>query len=154
MKFMADRTVGKLVKILRLLGYDVRYWPSGSRDHPAEILKEEGRILLTRSQRLAEEMGDLRVVAVQANDPREQVKEVLEALQLRPEEEGYFSRCLLCNEELEIVAKEGVEGRVPDFIYQSYDTFHACPSCRRIYWPGSHLQRMKKELEKIVGGIS
>ncbi len=154
MKFMADRTVGKLVKILRLLGYDVRYWPSGSRDHPAEILKEEGRILLTRSQRLAEEMGDLRVVAIQANDPREQVKEVLEALQLRPEEEGYFSRCLLCNEELEIVAKEGVEGRVPDFIYQSYDTFHACPSCRRIYWPGSHLQRMKKELEKIVGGIS
>ncbi len=154
MKFMADRTVGKLVKILRLLGYDGRYWPSGSRDHLAEILKEEGRILLTRSQRLAEEMGDLRVVTIQANDPREQVKEVLEALQLRPEEERYFSRCLLCNEELETVAKEGVEGRVPDFIYQSYDTFHACPSCRRIYWPGSHLQRMKKELEKIVGGIS
>ena len=97
-------------------------------------------------------MGDLRVVTIQANDPREQVKEVLEALQLRPEEERYFSRCLLCNEELESIAKEGVEGRVPDFIYQSYDTFHACPRCRRIYWPGSHLQRMKKELEKALGG--
>lgn len=150
MRFVGDRTVGKLIKILRLLGYDVRYIPEGIQKVSLREMKEEGRVLLTRNRRHAEAVGDLTAVTVQANLPREQVKEVLEALRLRPSEEHYFSRCLLCNEELKAVSKAEVEGKVPDFILESYDRFHTCPRCGRIFWPGSHLQRMKKELEKIV----
>ncbi len=150
MRFVADRTVGKLVKILRLLGYDVRYISEGIQEDSLRGMKEEGRVLLTRSRRQAEAIGDLKIVTVQAHLPREQVKEVLEALRLRPTEEHYFSRCLLCNEELKAISKAEAEGKVPDFILQSYDRFHTCPRCGRIFWPGSHLQRMKRELKKIV----
>jgi uncharacterized protein with PIN domain len=55
----------------------------------------------------------------------------------------------MCNEILLSVSKEEVEGKVPDFIYRSYDSFHACPRCRRVFWPGTHLQRMKRELGEL-----
>ena len=89
---------------------------------------------------------------MEADSPREQVREVLAKTPLEPSEEKYFSRCLLCNEILLPVPKEEVEGRVPDFIYRAYDSFHACPRCRRVYWPGTHLQRMKKEVDRILSG--
>jgi uncharacterized protein len=80
------------------------------------------------------------------------VREVLQKLRLEPREEELFSRCLLCNEELQPVAKGEVEGRVPDFIYRGYDSFHLCPRCRRIYWPGTHLEKMKREVGRILPG--
>lgn len=93
---------------------------------------------------------DLQVTVVETNDPREQVREVLTKLKLEPQEEQFFSRCLMCNEVLLAVSKEEAEGRVPDFIYRSYNSFHACPRCRRVYWPGTHLQRMKSEIALSV----
>jgi uncharacterized protein with PIN domain len=80
------------------------------------------------------------------------VREVLQKLRLEPREEEFFSRCLLCNEELQPVAKGEVEGRVPDFIYRGYESFHLCPRCRRIYWPGTHLEKMKREVSRILPG--
>jgi uncharacterized protein with PIN domain len=151
MKFLADRTVGKLVKLLRVLGYDVEYKPSANGPELARTAALGGRTFLTRNQRLRVEIGNLPVVWVQANDTREQLKEVLTQLDLKPDSDRFFSRCLLCNEELLAIPKEGAEGKVPDFIYRSYDSFHVCSRCKRIYWPGTHLQRMKKELERTVG---
>ena len=89
---------------------------------------------------------DLQVTVVETDDPREQVREVLTKLKLEPRQDQFFSRCLMCNEILLTVSKEEVEGRVPEFICRSYDSFHACPRCHRVYWPGTHLQRMKNEI--------
>ena len=94
---------------------------------------------------------DLQVIVVEADEPREQVREVLTKLKLEPQEDQFFSRCLMCNEILLTVSKkEEVEGRVPDFIYRSYEAFHACPRCHRVYWPGTHLKRMKSEIAQSV----
>jgi len=42
-----------------------------------------------------------------------------------------------------------VEGRVPDFIYRGYDSFHLAP-VRRIYWPAHDLEKMKREVGRIL----
>ena len=109
-------------------------------------------MLLTRSRRVPEKGTSLQVTVVEGDNPREQIREVLARLKLEPPADQFFSRCLKCNELLLPVSKEDAEGRVPDFIYRSYDSFHACPRCRRVYWPGTHLQRMKQELTQTLTG--
>jgi len=150
MRFLTDRTTGKLAKKLRALGFDVLYWGEGQIEEAARVALAEGRMFLTRSRRIPALEKDLQVTIVEANSPREQVREVLQKLRLEAPEEKYFSRCLPCNEELQPVPKEEVEGRVPDFIFRGYDSFHICPRCRRVYWPGTHLERMKREVDRIL----
>jgi uncharacterized protein with PIN domain len=147
MKFLADRTTGKLARKLRALGFDVVYWGGGQVEEAARAAAAGGRMFLTRSRRALGEGPGLQVTVVEADDPREQTREVLAKLRLEPPAEGLFSRCLKCNETLVAASKEEVEGRVPDFIFRSYDSFHVCPRCHRVYWPGTHLQRMRRELE-------
>ena len=150
MKFLVDRTTGKLGKKLRALGFDAASWPAGPIEEAAREARAGGRMYLTRSRRVPGEGQGLQVTIVEANSPAEQVREVLQKLRLEPREEAFFSRCLLCNEELRPVAKAEVEGRVPEFIYRGYDSFHLCPRCRRVYWPGTHLEKMKREVGRIL----
>jgi len=152
MKFLTDRTTGRLAKKLRALGLDVVYWREGQIEEAARAAVAEGRMFLTRSRRIPAVGEGLQCTVVEANDPREQVREVLQKLRLEPDEEHFFSRCLLCNEELHPANKGEVEGRVPDFIYRLYDSFHLCPRCGRIYWPGTHWEKMKKEAGRILSG--
>jgi len=151
MKFIADRTLGKLARKLRVLGFDALYWAGGNLEGAAKAAATEGRVLLTRSRRVKEKAEGFQILVIEANDPREQISEVLAKLKLQPPADQFFSRCLMCNEALAAIPREEVEGRVPDFIYRLYDSFHICPRCHRIYWPGTHLQRMRKELAKTIG---
>ena len=151
MKIIADRTLGKLARKLRVLGYDTLYWRSGNLAEAVEAARSERRVLLTRSRKVREKPEDLEIMIVEANDPREQLQEVVEKLHLQTEGARFFRRCLLCNEELLPIGKEEAEGRVPDFILQSYTVFHSCPRCRRIYWPGTHYVRMKQEMAGFMG---
>jgi len=152
MRFLADRTTGKLAKKLRALGFDVSDYPGGPIEEAVRAARAEGRMFLTRSRRAPVPGKDLQITVVEANSPPEQVREVLQRLRLAPAEEKYFSRCLLCNEELRPVPKGEVEERVPDFIFRGYDSFRRCPRCRRVYWPGTHLEKMKKEVDRILSG--
>ena len=150
MRFIADRTLGKLAKKLRVLGFDVVYWRGGNLEGALKAAAGDGRALLTRSRRVPENRSALPILVVEANDPAQQIQQVLSAFKLRPEASQFFSRCLMCNEALVPVSKEEAEGKVPDFIHRTYDSFHICPRCRRIYWPGTHFERMKKEMEKTT----
>jgi len=146
---MADRTLGRLARKLRVLGFDVVYWGAGNLEGAFKTAQAEDRVLLTRSRKIKGKSDDLQVVVIDANDPQEQVRETLSKLRLEPAAEKIFSRCLVCNQELHPIAKEEAEKKVPDFIYRAYDSFHVCPRCHRLYWPGTHLERMKKEMETI-----
>ncbi len=149
-KFLTDRTLGKLCRKLRALGFDVLYWSAGPTAEAARIAQREDRCLLTRSHKLPEEIAGLKFIIIEENDPRKQIAELFSKLSLKLQEENILSRCLLCNELLEPLPKEEVEGKVPDFIFRLYDSFHSCPRCQRIYWPGTHWEKMKKELAKIL----
>jgi len=150
-KFIADRTLGKLARKLRVLGFDVVYWGGGNLEGALKAAATEGRTLLTRSRRVLEKTEGPQILVVEANNPQEQIVQVLAAFKLRPEADQFFSRCLLCNEALNPIPKEEVEGRVPDFIQRTYNAFHICPRCHRIYWPGTHFQKMKREMAKALG---
>jgi len=150
MKFVADRTLGKLARKLRILGFDALSWRGGNLDGAMEAARSEGRVLLTRSRKVRGKAEGPSVVVVEANEPKGQLSEVVQKLSLKAEAGKFFRRCLLCNEELQPLDREEAEGRVPDFILLANKVFHACPRCRRVYWPGTHYERMKQEMSGMT----
>ena len=53
-----------------------------------------------------------------------------------------MTRCIECNVCLVEAKKEDIEPLVPEYIYHHHDTFKTCPSCRKVYWEGSHADEM------------
>ena len=150
MKFAADRMLGKLAKWLRILGYDTLYARTMSDD---EFLKlaNQGRILLSRNTRLRSKITSDRFVFIKANDPAAQLQDLIRFLELKPDPGGFFTRCTVCNGRLEPVKAPDVVGKVPDHIWTDQQRFSRCENCGKIYWPGSHPTRSRKEIERLLG---
>ena len=154
MKFLADRTLGKLVKELRMLGYDTRYFREEDFHRLLHLAREEGRIILTRSSKLSMRRPKDLILTITEDDPSRQLEEVAQKISLRFDEDRFFSRCLLCNDLLERISHQEAEGLVPDYIFYQQKEFYRCPTCRRIYWQGSHLEGMKKKVERLQKTVS
>jgi uncharacterized protein with PIN domain len=150
MRFAADRMLGKLAKWLRFLGYDTTYCNDLSDD---EFLAQvdEGRILLTRNTRLKRHVAQGKLVFIKDNDPKIQLQELVRGLGLRPEPDRFFTRCAVCNEVLEPTEGADVYGRVPDYIWTAHDRFFRCRGCGKLYWEGTHLERNRKEIKRVLG---
>jgi uncharacterized protein with PIN domain len=150
-RFAADRMLGKLAKWLRVLGYDVVYLRRADKEDILGQFKQ-GRILLTRDRRARLWRNQGNVFVVQANDPKKQLREVVQGLGLSRRDSALFSRCLFCNQLLTPVSRKEVREEVPEYVYQTQDQFHRCHHCGKVYWPGSHPQRMRQHLDEIFKG--
>ena len=146
-RFIVDRMLGRLAKWLRILGYDTLYW----RGNDWRILMEKGkdRILLTRTTKFSHGGNFQGVILVREDNPDLQLRSVIRELGLKIDEHRIFSRCLICNRQLEKIPKEEVEGKVPDFVFSTYSEFNSCPECSRIYWKGTHQENMRKKIVEL-----
>lgn len=150
-RFVVDTMLGRLARWLRAMGYDTLY--SGHADDPRllELARAESRILVTRDAALAKTAGRLGYL-VRAEDVDTQLAEVVAVLRLEPRGAEWFSRCLECNTLLESRSPDTVRGRVPERVFATHAEFVECAACGRVYWAGSHFDRMRERLERIVGG--
>jgi len=146
-RFLADAMLGRLARWLRMLGYDTVYDP-GEDEELLQRAWREGRILLTRDTRLVRRRRLPSHLFIQSDQVREQVRQVLSALGL-PRTAGPTRRCLRCNAVLEPRRKDEVAGLVPEFVWSEHQAFWRCPDCARIYWPGTHRQRMEEALRAL-----
>ncbi len=146
MKFLVDHMLGKLAKYLRFMGYDT-YYPTGNLSDNAliKIAKEEGRIIITRDKELAKRSNGF---LVKSDNYKEQLREVIRHFNLNTE--NILSRCSVCNEPLVPVRKEEVKDKVPAYVYEHNEEFYMCPKCHRIYWYGTHTERIEREIKKIM----
>lgn len=143
-RLAADETLGKLALWLRVLGLDTVYLRPGTG--PAQKSRlARGRIFLTRTKGLA--LG--RTIFVAQDEPREQLRAVVAELGLEEARLNPFSRCLRCNQILEKIARDQAAGLVPDHILRVHHSFKRCPECGRVYWPGSHQERMSRRLKQL-----
>ena len=138
--FTAESTLGKLAKWLRILGFDTSYEPGFSAEKAMDSGRKN-RILLTRTERVRDGKLPQEFIFITSNIPFEQLREVIDTLDIIYTDTRPFSRCIRCNTRIQPVDKDSVQGNVPDFIWQTCDIFQTCGRCRRIYWPGSHTQR-------------
>jgi uncharacterized protein with PIN domain len=148
-RFMVDSMLGGLARWLRALGYDAA-WEAEIAD--PELVRrgvEEGRWILTRDRRLAEDWWIDGLLLLRSDDPLEQLREVAEAVGLSPE--GIFTRCLRCNVPLRALSRKDAGERVPPAVRAEGGRLAECPACRRVYWEGSHTARMRREVERALG---
>lgn len=149
-RFVLDTHLGKLATYLRLLGFDTLYRNDAADHALAAIARAEQRILLTRDRGLLKHGVVTHGYHVRETDPERQVVEVLRRFDLF-RAIAPFRRCLRCNGLLEPVPKEGVIDRLEPKTRQYYDEFSTCQGCGRIYWKGSHYQRMLSFIARVVG---
>lgn len=145
--FMVDINVGKLARLLRMAGIDTWY---KSQLNESELAKEsaaEGRILLSRNRDLLQRKIITWGRLVRSEYPQAQLAEIISLYGLR-KQIAPFSRCLECNCLLQSVDKSLILHLLEPLTKKYYHQFKRCPDCDRIYWQGSHHQRMRKVLEK------
>jgi hypothetical protein len=148
MKFLLTKELGRLAKWLRILGFDTEYFiKDNAGSLIIQALRDE-RTILTRNQHLPQSKG-IRIILIESETIKEQVKEILEKLKIKPDEESMFKRCILCNEELMDIAKEKVKDKVPEYVFKTQKDFITCPKCKRIYWQGTHWGNVKQTLGEI-----
>ena len=148
-KFVADVHLARLARTLRLLGIDTLYFNHIEDSELKEIAKNEKRFILTKDRRLCEESD--RCYLVQSKEPKAQLLEVLRAFQIRRCRP--FSRCLLDNAPLASVSKSNVEDRLPPKVRGFYEEFWICPECDRVYWHGTHWERMRDFIDEVCDEI-
>lgn len=146
--FVIDTHLGKLASYLRMMGFDALYSNSFSDDTLARISAGERRILLTQDKGLLKRSKVTHGYYVRASNPQLQLVEVLRRFDLF-EMIQPFQRCMRCNEVLEPVSKEEVIERLPEKVRKHYHEFWLCRSCRRVYWKGSHYERMRGFIEQV-----
>ncbi len=145
MKFIADAHLGRLAAYLRLAGFDTIYEPPWDDAVLARRSAEEGRTLLTRDRGLLKRSIVSRGYFVESTHLREQFAEIARRFELRDRMRP-FTRCARCNTPLREVAKADVLDRLPPRTRLHFDEFLECPTCRRVYWRGSHYTKITKFL--------
>jgi uncharacterized protein with PIN domain len=146
-RFLADRMVGRLARWLRMLGYDTAYPDAGD----AALVRQaraEGRILLTRDTRLCRRRDLGPHCFIESDQVMDQLRQVLAAYRLQPGA-GAGRRCARCNAVLEPVGRAEVAAAVPAYVLARHAAYARCPACGRLYWPGSHWQRIQAAVERL-----
>ena len=142
LRFIADVHLGKLVRRLRLLGFDCVYNQSWDDDVLARKSAAEKRVLLTRDRGLLKRAIVTHGVCLHSDQPNEQIREVVRRLDLRSSARP-FARCVHCNGLLAATSKENVRERVPSRTLRYVDDYLLCNGCGKVYWRGTHWHRLE-----------
>ncbi len=151
-RFIADVHLGSLVKYLRMLGIDVFYNNSFSHEEIIEASIKDNCTILTKDREILKNNRITHGYWVRNEHVIEQVKEVIHRFDLQKSIRE-FARCLECNTILEPIEKEKIIGRIPDKVKESHNEFWYCSHCDKIYWKGTHYQKMFVLINKINNEI-
>lgn len=146
MRFVCDQMLGKLAKYLRILGFDAVYAASPAALDRVRV-HEGNRILLTRRKGPS---GFTKTIRIDSEHASDQLLEIKPLVAPAISAGAVFGRCIECNVELTEADKADIEPRVPEFVYHHYARFKICPSCKRVYWEGSHTSGMTALLKEML----
>jgi uncharacterized protein with PIN domain len=140
--FLCDEMLHGLARWLRAAGYDAVTEEPGTPD--AVLVARagrEGRFLLTRDRAMLQRRGASRhVVMLSGQSTDLWAGEMRRRLGLAWWH-APFTRCLICNTPLEMHPSLPERAEVT-----------GCPTCRKVYWPGSHTRRMAERLKAWQAG--
>jgi len=147
-RFVLDTHLGRLAAYLRMFGFDTLYRNDYNDPTLADISSREHRILLTRDRQLLMRRQISHGYFVRETQPKKQLAEVFTRFDLygaaRP-----FTRCMHCNGDIRPVARDEIESRLLPQTKAWCHEFWQCGSCQKIYWKGTHYQRMTQIITSI-----
>lgn len=149
-KFIADVMLGKLAKWLRILGFDVFYQNNIEDSKIIEISERENRIILSRDKKLISlaVKNSLECVYIESDFVNQQLRQIFNIF--KPNPINILTRCIKCNNLLKDVEKDEIEALVPNFIYNTHSKFSICRKCKKVYWKGSHINKIEDVIKKLL----
>lgn len=152
-RFILDTNVGKLARWLRMLGYDTLFINDVDDNELIAIGLNDKRVLLTKGTQImlrrVVTSGRLKAVLIEDDNPKDQLRQVARVMKI--DQERKFTRCLECNKLLVPKGKDEVRALVPAYVFKTQSQYFQCHACQRIYWRGTHWQRMNREMEALMG---
>lgn len=148
-RFILDVHLGKLSRSLRMLGFDGLYENDYSDQAIAHIAEKAQRIVLSRDIGLLKHRKISWGYWLRSQHPAEQLEEIINHFKLhaalRP-----FVRCMACNGLIQKTSKEEVWDRLLPRTRQYFNEFFQCRSCGKVYWKGSHYERMLEVIQSFL----
>jgi len=146
-RFLVDGMLGTTVKWLRAMGVDTIFKPDEDDSLLLREAASTGRILLTSDRELARRGGPL-VRLIETQILEEQIAAALKGTS--PALLNYNTgRCLCCNNVLDFIRGEEYQNLIPKYVFKIHDVFMRCSGCKRIYWEGTHVEGIRKQVEKL-----
>jgi uncharacterized protein with PIN domain len=131
-----------------MTGFDTLYRNDYSDNELASLSQSENRILLTRDRGLLKRNQVTHGFFIRHDEPFLQLVSVLERFDLHNDLQP-FTRCLSCNNLLDKARKEDILDRLPANTAQTFVEFKICQSCGKVYWKGSHYNRMSAMINRL-----
>jgi len=151
-KFLLDVPLGRLASHLRLFGFDTLWRRDYKDEELVRMASDERRVLLTRDRRLLMRKQVTHGYFVRDIRPSRQLLEVLRRFDLA-RLIAPFQRCLRCNGRLLSVDKKAVDTLLEPKTRIYYHEFSKCESCGRVYWKGSHFEKIQKFVTAMVSEL-
>jgi uncharacterized protein with PIN domain len=146
-RFLCDRMLARLGRFLRAAGYDTEIAHAHADD--GRLLARaasDGRVLLSCDRAIGDRRAGANVLLLPSNGLDAQARALTRALDI-DWELAPFTRCLVDNAPLRD-AREDEIARLPPRARALGGPYRACPMCARLYWPGSHVKRMRARLAR------
>ncbi|MEW6194490.1 MAG: Mut7-C RNAse domain-containing protein [Bacteroidota bacterium] len=147
-KFVLDVHLGTLAKYMRMFGFDTKYQNDFSDEKIIEIFLHEKRTVLTRDVGILKRKEVTHGYFVRNIKPIKQIEEIIKRFDLQKEIKG-FSRCIRCNTKIVPIEKEKIIDKIPPKVKSIHSRFFYCKVCKKVYWKGSHYDKMKVLIEKM-----
>lgn len=148
-KFVLDVHLGTLARYLRLLGFDSYYRNNLEDDEIIELSLAEQRIILTRDLLILKNGRVTHGCFVRQTNPKKQIVDIVRRFDLKDQFKP-FSLCLECNGRIIKVDKSAIVSELRENTRKAFEEFYQCRDCRRIYWKGSHYERMLTMIEGLL----
>ena len=148
-RFILDVHLGRLARYMRLCGLDTIYYKHLTDPEIINISLKEHRIIITRDRNLLKNKALTHGYWIRSPKPELQFREVLNRFSLK-DNLSPFTRCLECNSILSEIPKEKILERLLPATRKEFNKFRICTTCNRIYWEGSHYEKMKCQIEKMI----
>lgn len=151
--FIVDAMLGKLARKLRIFGFDTVYESKIDDMDILNSLKYYGRIVLTSDMALFRRCKKKGLDAI-LMDKRTEVENLvtifrsLDIKSINSQKLPHFCTC--CNGLLDsIIDKNSIKNKIPDRLLLTKDIFYKCSRCNKIYWIGSHMDRIASLIREI-----
>lgn len=147
-KFVLDVHLGTLAKYLRLLGFDTFYRNNLEDSEIIDLSVTGQRIILTRDLFILKNGKVTHGYFVRETNPKKQILEIIRRFDLN-DQFNPFTRCLECNGIISAVAKSEIEMDIRENTRKAFQEFYQCRICKKVYWKGSHYEKMMKVVENL-----
>jgi len=149
--FICDDNLGKLAKLLRALGYDTLFFRTITDGDLISLALKDNRIIISRDRNLITKgASENKLILVDLDDPDDQLRHIIKQCDLEPPVDNWMTRCLDCNTILIEVSKEEYTERIPPYVYKTLKEFCHCSKCGKLFWKGTHHQRLVERLKRVV----